>query len=334
MTASSIWSNDVRHDTGDGARPSVTDAQIDTLASRLSNWGRWGPDDQLGALNLVTEEKRLEAASCIRAGAVHSLGLELRHDLPQPPGSGRLNPQLLMTDTGTDVWARQEPMGGSDDVLTMSVHAATHWDSLAHIFHRGWMYNERPCYAVTSKGAEFNDIVPVARKMVTRGVLVDVARHRGVQTLDPGYLITLADLEASLAEQRVEVFSGDVLLIRTGHLGRIRACGDWAAFTEVSGEAPCEPGIGVDCLTWMHERGVVGVACDNWAVEWLSGPGAAYPVHQIALVHMGMLLGEIFELDELAAACAVDRRYDFMLAAGPLPIRGGVGGPVNPMAIR
>jgi kynurenine formamidase len=326
--------NEAGTESADGQVSRVTRAQIDALASSLSNWGRWGADDQLGALNLVTDKKRVEAASCIRDGAVHSLGLELRDDLPQPPGSGRLNPQLLMSETGTDAWASEEKTGGADDVLTMSVQAATHWDSLAHIFHRGWMYNHRPCYEVTSSGAQANDIVPVARKMVTRGVLLDVARHHGVEALDADHLIGVADLEAALEKQRVELSSGDVLLIRTGHLGRIRASGDWASFTEIRGVAPFEPGIGVDCLPWLHARGVVGVGCDNWGVEWLSGPGSVYAVHQIALVYMGMLLGENFELDELAAACAADGRYDFLLAAGPLPIRGAVGGPVNPMAIR
>ena len=264
-----------------------------------------------------------------------SLALELRSDLPQAPGSGRLNPQHVMTETGSDAAAGDSTSAYSDDVLAMSVHAATHWDALSHVFHRGLMYNSRPCTDVTSGGARTNDIVPVAERLATRGVLVDIARDHGVESLAPDQEVTVADLESALAAQRVELASGDVLLVRTGHLGRIAASGDWANFTEVDGRVPLEPGIGADCLPWLHELGVAGVACDNWAVEHLDANSSGrLPVHEVGIVHMGLLLGEIFQLDSLAAACAADGQYDFLLAAGPLPIRGGVGGPVNPLAIR
>jgi kynurenine formamidase len=317
------------------AAGSSIDARIDALARQLSNWGRWGPEDELGTLNLITPEKRVQAAACVRSGTVMSLALELRQDLPQPPGSGRLNPQHVMTETGTDAAARGDAGAYSDDVLAMSIHAATHWDALSHVFHRGSMYNARDCTDVTSGGARANDIVPVASRLVTRGVLVDIARHHGVESLAPDHEVTVADLESALAAQRVDLVSGDALLVRTGQFGRIFAAGDWHDFTEVDGRLPLEPGIGIDCLPWLHEVGVAAVACDNWAVEHLHRRSAGrLPVHEVGIVHMGLLLGEIFQLDALAAACAEDGRYDFLLAAGPLPVRGGVGGPVNPLAVR
>jgi kynurenine formamidase len=317
------------------ASESSIDARIDALARNVSNWGRWGPEDELGTLNLITPAKRLEAAACVRSGTVMSLALELRPDLPQAPGSGRLNPQHVMTETGSDAAASESASAYSDDVLAMSIHAATHWDALSHVFHRGLMYNDRPCTEVTSGGARANDIVPVADRLVTRGVLVDIARRHGVESLAPDHEVTVADLESTLDAQRVELVSGDVLLVRSGHFGRISAAGDWTNFTEVHGRLPLEPGVGADCLPWLDEMGVVGVACDNWAVEHLhANSGGRLPVHEVGIVHMGLLLGEIFQLDALAAACAADGRYDFLLAAGPLPVRGGVGGPVNPLAIR
>jgi kynurenine formamidase len=313
----------------------TTDEEIDALARGLSNWGRWGAGDELGTLNLITEHNRVAAAACVRTGTVHSLALELRGDLPQPAGSGRLNAQHVMTATGADAGAQDQTVGYADDTLSIAVHGATHWDALAHVFHRGFMYNERPMTAVTPAGAAANDIVPVARTMVTRGVLVDIARHRGVSALEPDEEVTVSDIEATLEAQRVSISAGDALVIRTGHLGRVRVADDWANFTEVDGVAPREPGIGADSLGWLHEQGVAAIACDNWAVEWLTGPDVIrLPVHEVGIVHMGLLLGEMFELDELAGACAADGRYDFLLAAGPLPIRGGVGGPVNPLAIR
>lgn len=317
------------------AAGSAIDARVDALARKLSNWGRWGPEDELGTLNLITPEKRLQAAACVRSGTVMSLALELRSDRPQPPGSGRLNPQHVMTETGSDAAARDSPAGYSDDVLAMSIHAATHWDALSHVFHRGSMYNGRPCTEVTSGGARVNDIVPLADRLVTRGVLVDVARYHGVEALAPDHEVTVSDLEAALAAQRVELTSGDALLVRTGQFGRIASSADWSSFTEVDGRLPLEPGIGTDCLPWLQEAGVAAIACDNWAVEHLdASSGGRLPVHEVGIVHMGLVLGEIFQLDALAAACAAEGRYDFLLAACPLPVRGGVGGAVNPLAVR
>ena len=116
------------------------DALIEQLAGQLCNWGRWGEDDELGALNLITAEKRLEASACVKDGALFSLGFELRPDMPQPPGSGRLNPQHYMTETAADTAGAVNMTAGADDVLLMAVHGGTHWDALSHIFHRDKMY--------------------------------------------------------------------------------------------------------------------------------------------------------------------------------------------------
>lgn len=315
--------------------PSEIDAVVDGLAQRLCNWGRWEPDDELGTLNLITGETRRRAAACVRDGAAYSLGFELRADMPQPAGSGRLNPQHSMTETASDTTDPANVTAGADDVLTMAVHASTHWDALSHIFHRDQMYNGLSASIVTTEsGAVHNDIVPVARRMVTRGVLADVPRYLGVEALPVDHAVTGDELQEILDSQRVEVRSGDALLVRTGQLGRTKESGDWRGYTSVGSAVPAQPGVDVECLPWLHERGVCALACDNWAVERLSGRSGRFPLHEVSLVYMGMILGENFELDALAAACAADLRYDFMLSAAPLPIRGGVGGPVNPMALR
>ena len=316
-------------------RPDEVETRIAAWGARLSNWGRWGDHDELGTLNHITERRRAQAAGSVRTGQVLSLALELGRDEPQPAGSGRRNLQHFMTETGTDAVGRDGLFSWSDDSIAMSVHAATHWDALSHVFHRGLMYNERSARLVSSAGAKSNDIRPIARAMATRGVLVDVAAHLGRDALDHDHEITVAELEATLEAQRVDIHPGDALLVRTGHLGRVRQQRAWDSFTAVNGIMPREPGIGLECLAWIHEHGVAAVACDNWAVEHIAGPEVQrLPVHEVGLVHMGLPLGEIFELDALAALCAADRRYDFLLSAGPLPIVGGVGGPVNPMAIR
>jgi kynurenine formamidase len=304
------------------------------LAERLCNWDRWDPHDGLGALNLITAAKRLEASECIRSGEALSLGFELRPDLPQPPGSGRMNPQHLMTELPSDVPPDSDSPVSADDVLLMSVHAATHWDALSHFFHRGRMYGGISAAEVTTMGARLNDIVPVARRLVTRGVLADVARHRGVEVLPPGEGIGADELQDVLDSQGVEVRTGDTLLVRTGLLGATKASGRWSEFAQCGPDVPNTPGVAVDALPLLHELGVCAIAADNWAVEQLTGGPPNFPVHEISLVYMGMILGENFELDALAAACAADGRYDFFFSGAPLPLRGGVGGPVNPMVVR
>ena len=307
--------------------------QVAELAPRLCNWDRWKPDDGLGLLNLVDEGKRLEASGAIRSGVAISLGFELQPELPQPPGSGRLNPLHVMTELPTAAGFESGESVFADDMLMMAVHAATHWDALSHCFHGGAMYGGVSAEEVTAAGAAHNDIVPVARRLVTRGVLADVARHRGVEVLRPGEGIDAEELADTLAAQEVEVRPGDALLIRTGLLGATQRSGAWTEFAQCGENVPNTPGVAVDALPLLHELGVCAIACDNWAVEQLTGGGPLFPVHELALVYMGMLLGENFELDALAEACVAAGRWEFFFAGQPLPIRGAVGGPVNPIAV-
>lgn len=310
-------------------------ADVAAIGRKLCNWDRWPGDDGVGTLNLITDRKRVDGASCVRDGATFSLGFELRSDLPQPHGSGRMNPQHLMVGLPPVSPDAAEGPESADDMLLMSVHAGTHWDALSHFFHGGRMYGDVSSAEVTARGgAGRNDILPPARRMVTRGVLVDVARHRGVDVLPPGEGIDADELQDALDAQGVEVREGDALLVRTGLLGATTASGRWSDFAQCGPELPNTPGLAVGALPLLDQLGVSAVAADNWAVEQLRGGPDHFPLHEVALVYMGLILGENFELDELAAACAADRRYDFLFAGAPLPIRGGVGGPVNPMVIR
>jgi kynurenine formamidase len=303
------------------------------LAPGLRNWDRWRRDDGLGMLNLVDARKRLEGRDAIRTGQAISLGFELREGVPQPPGSGRINPQHLMTELPSDAAPDWDGPVFADDQLSMAVHAATHWDALSHCFHGGKMFGGIDASEVTTKGAAHNDIVPAARRLVTRGVLADVARHRGVEVLAPGHGIGAEELRETLDAQGVEVRPGDALLVRTGLLGATIRTDAWGEFAEHGDFFPNTPGIAPDALPLLNDLGVCAIACDNWAVEQLTGGEPLFPVHELALVYMGMLLGENFELDALAEACATTGHWDFFFAGQPLPIQGGVGGPVNPMAI-
>jgi kynurenine formamidase len=174
-----------------------------------------------------------------------------------------------------------------------------------------------------------NDIRNVASKVATRGVLLDVARTWSTESLEPGVAIEAADLEDTLARTGLEVREGDAVLIRTGYLDQCRNRG-WQGF---GGSAP---GLGMSTLEWFAERHVAVVATDTYAVEVkpYQVEGQASPFHVVALVYMGLLLGEIFDLAALATSCAEDQVYDFFFIGPGLPVTGAVGSPVNPFAIK
>jgi kynurenine formamidase len=320
---------------GEATITTTRDEQIDGLIRHLSNWGRWGPDDELGTVNYITPAKRIEAAGLVRRGEVFSLAIPFDSSGPQPPGDRRLNPHHVMLQTGTDIVCGVQPnqVGGwgyADDMITMALQSATQWDSLAHQFYDYKMYNDRDCTLVSASGAEKNGIAVLSSSLVTRGVLLDLPRALDVEWLPLDHKITVAEIEKTLERQHTEVRSGDILLFRTGNMFRARQNGGWDQYTYTD-----EPGPGMDVLPWLHEHQVAGVASDTWAFEAIpSGASIWLPIHAVGIVHMGLLIGEIFHLDDLAADCARDGVYDFLFSAPPLPFTRAVGSPVNPMAVK
>ena len=301
-------------------------AEIAAMIPRVCNWGRWGSDDELGTVNHITEARRRSAAGLVRTGRVFSLALPLDRDGPQPPHERRLNPQLTMLDTGTDLLAGRQPnapagWGYADDTVTMALQSGTHWDALSHVFYDERMYNDRDCGLVGSGGAARNSITVLSDRLVSRGVLLDVARLHGVDALPSDYEITAADLGAAFDAEHLAPTPGDILLVRTGNLGRFRAAGSWRGFTHSA-----EPGIGLQTLPWLHEQQVAAIATDTWAVEVIghvTTPDAIHlPVHAVAIPQMGLLLGEMFDLDRLAQDCAADGDYEFLFVGAPLPFTG------------
>jgi kynurenine formamidase len=313
----------------------VSDPAVDAMIRRVSNWGRWGEADELGTVNLITPKVRADAATLARTGRVFSLAIPLDLTGPQPAGDRRTNPRLTMLQTGTELKAEVQRgaidgWGYADDTITMALQCATHWDGLSHAFYDYKMYNDRDCTLVGVEGAARNSIAALVGSVVTRGVLLDLPRALGLDALEPDHTITPAELERTLEAQRVEARSGDLLLLRTGHMGRIRRTGTWEGFTYAD-----EPGPGLECLPWFHEHEVAGAATDTWAFEALPSQASIWlPVHATAIVHMGMLLGEIFALDALAEDCAADGVYEFLFCGAPLPFTGAVGSPVNPLVIK
>ena len=315
----------------------MSEDALRTLALQVRNWGRWGPDDELGTLNYITPDTIAAARRLATTGKVFALGIPLQREGPQSGTRQRFNPIHAMFRDGGDRprtpadVAEMQGYGGSDDWIVMPLQSVTQWDSLAHIFYDGKMWNGYSADLVTSTGAAKNSIDKTRDKLVGRGVLLDVARHKGVRALEPGYAITVADLEATAAAAGVDVRRGDLLLIRTGHMSRYLDRGNWRHF-----DLDPFPGVSVYAAPWLHARQIAAVASDNYAVEVRPSeiPGFRNPFHVCAIPNMGLTLGEIFHLEDLAADCAADGRYEFLLVAPPLPVTRGVGTPINPYAIK
>jgi kynurenine formamidase len=302
---------------------------IRVLAKQVSNWGRWGTDDERGTINFITPEKIRQAAACVRRGRVFSLGLSFDGSGPQIGQGGRVNPQHFMTATAGIVYPHS-PFRFSDDVVVMPLQCATQWDSLAHVHYDGQLYNGYPAESITTAGASKNSIDKQADGIVSRGVLVDLARAAGVERLEPGHAITVAELEAAEAAQGVRLGTGDVLLIRTGHLSVFKKDGDRVGYMRMM------PGLSLACAEWLHAREIAAVATDTNAVEVIPFEDNAVPLplHMVCIRDMGLTLGEMFDLDALAADCAADGVYEFLFTAPPLKVTGAVGSPLNPLAIK
>ena len=316
----------------------MSDDTLHTIARQVRNWGTWGPDDELGTLNYVTPEAIAAAGRLVTSGKVFALGIPLQREGPQSGTRQRFNPIHAMFRDGGDApktdaeVAAAQGYGGSDDWIVMPLQCVTQWDSLAHIFYQGKMWNGYDCTLVTSTGAAKNSIDKTTSKLAGRGVLLDVARHKGVRSLEPGYAITVADLEATAAAEKVEVRRGDFLLIRTGHMTRYLDRKDWRGY-----DTDDFPGVSIHTAPWLHARQIAAIASDNYAVEVRPSellPAFRNPFHVVAIPNMGLTLGEIFYLDELAEDCARDGRWEFLLVAPPLPVTRGVGTPINPYAMK
>ncbi len=310
--------------------PERSRAYLDAAAT-VSNWGRWGDDDEVGTLNLITAEKRRAAASLVKRGAVFSLALPLDSRGPQR-GGRRSNPLHVMTRTGLDPESINGLGDGSqftDDMVVLHLQSSTQWDALAHVYYDGELYNGFPAGSVDSRGARHCGIDRVHDRFVSRGVLLDVARLHDVTTLPPGHAISADELDRAAAAGGVAVEEGDIVLVRTGLMATWHDTGRWDAFSEP------QPGLHHEVATWLHERGVAAVAADNLMVEAMGVvDGVACPLHMLALRDMGLCLGEFWDLEELAADCAADGVHEFMLVAQALPFTGAVGSPVNPLALK
>ena len=305
------------------------------LSSRVRNWGRWGGDDQLGTLNLITPEVVVAAASSIRCGRTIPLAIPLEEDGVQAGFvPGRDNPVRTMhaINESMDPDGDSDSFHTSDDHVAMGLQAGTHWDGLGHVSYSGQIYNGYDAATITSDGASKCGIHHL-RSVCSRGVLLDVARAKGGELLDCPYSITAEDLDEAVAMGNVEVRSGDIVLVRTGRMSIYHRDGGLAYCLGPSGDGS-NAGLSMSSVPWLHEHNVAAVANDTLAFEVYPSETDMLAVHLLHLVDMGLTQGQNWDLEALSADCAADGIYEFFLTATPEPFVGGVGSPVAPIAIK
>lgn len=300
-----------------------TQAEVDEMLKKGSNWGRWGKDDQKGAVNLITPQKRVEAAKLVKSGRIVSLSREF----PKTPGPGNHKP--------ADHWMRKSTppgrFGSAVDYIGIFYHGggATHIDALCHVWNDGVMWNGRdPDKEITFDGANWGAIDAWADGIATRGVLIDMQKYRG-KHVEIGEPVHGWDLEAAVKKQGVRITPGDALVINCGREAWQRANADkpWGCH-ELKGQ---QPGLHASCLEFIRE-------CDASMLVWdmidmrPSTYNMMIPVHGV-LFSYGMALVDNANLEPLAKACEEEKRFDFMITLSPLKVMGATGSPINPMAL-
>ena len=327
--------------------PASIPPEFTEMARRVTNWGRWGPDDRIGTLNLIDEAARLRGVASVVDGAAFPLGIPMSEAEGIQMGfiEGRVNPTHTMVTVNAPQGDDPDWVAFSEDVVSFAVQCATHWDGLAHASYGpapdgGRLYNGYPASSTTEAGASLLGIEQV-RTVISRGLLLDVARAQGRELLEPGYAITPDDLDAAVALAGTRVEPGDIVLVRTGQAAHLALPGR----PGIGGRAPVRdliaytwptPGLTVATAGWFHDHDVAAVAIDTMVLEVYpcESEDLFLPVHLLHLVEMGMTQGQNWFLDALADACAADGRYSFLLDASPLPLTGALGSPVNPVALR
>lgn len=304
---------------------SVSAAEFQSLFAGLSNWGRWGTEDERGALHLLTPERVAAGAQLVREGRTVTLSLPVNtHAAVHNPAPADHHMTLLGQAATV-----AESVHFMKDYVGADYHndGHTHIDALCHVGYAGTLYNGRLEESVTAQGATVNSIEVLKDGLVGRGVLLDIPRHRGVAWLEPGQHVFAEDLEAAEREQGVAVREGDILLVRTGHSLRLAELGPWNTPEAKAGLHPTAMGF-------VAARGIAALGSDgNSDTAPSTTEGVAFPIHVLAITAMGIHLLDYLQFEDLVRECERSGRWEFLFLAAPLSIVGGTGSPLNPIAV-
>lgn len=303
-------------------------AEFDQLFQKVCNWGRWGADDERGTLNYITPEHVRAAATLIRSGRTVSLSLPVNTHAGPDDSRPAIHYMVSLYDIHSALGEPQFAM----DFMGSECHgeSKTHVDALCHTAYKGKLYNGKPTDAVTSTGSTIQDITAYASGLVGRGILLDIARLRGVKWLEPGEAVGTEELEAAEKAQGIRLREGDILLFRTGHDRRRRELGPWRNGYDGEGKA----GLHATAMLLLHERKIAAFLPDGDGETVPSNvEGVAYPTHALQIAAMGLACADNLYLEDLAKLCEDEGRWEFMLVAAPLRLPRGTGSLFNPIAI-
>jgi kynurenine formamidase len=303
--------------------------EFEEIFRSVSNWGRWGTEDERGTLNYITPQHIRDAAALVRSGQSVTLSLPL--NMVAGPDNPRPSVHHMVKMYDLPLSPRGEPHFVGD-YLGTEIHgdSRTHVDALCHVAYKGQIYNGQPTSIVTSQGAIRQDITTYVNGIVGRGVLLDLPRLYGVKWLEPGHTVTTDELERAEKAQGVQLREGDIFLFRTGHHRRRLELGAWDNSYEGQGQAGLHPST----MRLLHERRVAAFFPDGDGETVPSNvEGVAYPIHAIQIAAMGMACADSLQFEDLLNVCAQQGRWEFMVVACPLFIPRGTGSPFNPVAI-
>jgi len=302
----------------------LSSADFQALYERLRGQAQWGEDDRRGAMNHITPDRLLAAASEVRLGRSVTLAAALAGSAADNPEPGARHMKHLPGES-SDV----PGLSFAVDQMAMNLHgnADSHIDALCHVSYRGELYNGVAPEAVTSQGASELSIDDARDGIAGRGVLLDIPALRGVPWLEPGDCVTAADLAAAQQAQQVDVGPGDLLFVRVGHRRRRDELGPWDA---ADGRAGLHP----QAMEYLAERQVAALGSDgNSDTAPSVVDGVAFPVHVLAINAMGLHLLDYLQFEDLLPVCESAGRWSFLCVIAPLRLPGGTGSPVNPIAI-
>ena len=308
----------------------VTLEEFNSVFESVKNWGRWGPDDDRGTLNYITPARVAAAAGLVRSGRTVSMAIPIN----KVAGPDNPNPAVHYMSLMHDIPISKAGLTFGMCYLAMASHGDchTHVDALNHVGYRGQLYNGKPVETLTSRGSDWGSVAAYANGIVGRGVLLDAARHRGIDWLEPGEAVDRAELEAIEAAEGVHLGEGDILVFRTGHHARRLALGPWRNEPPPDGEG--KAGLSIDTIPWMHERRIAAFLPDGDGETVPSNvEDLPYPIHPLQLTAMGMCTSDSLQFEELAKACEGEGRWEFLVVGLPLRLPGATGSPWNPIAI-
>ncbi|MFM0653541.1 cyclase family protein [Paraburkholderia sediminicola] len=308
------------------------------LENSPKNWGKWGPNDEVGSLNYLTSVEILRGVACVKQGKTFTLQVRLGDPDGDPIWPGRQQAKRInIMDKGHYLCGKGPHYPGqyesADDVIFMNLQGSTQYDALGHVWYDDQIWNGYNANT-TIGGMTKASVLPIGeRGVVGRGILIDMARHRGKDVLEPGETFTHLDLLAAAHRQGVTIEKRDILLIRTGWIGSYYKLGAEAFYKEFK-----EPGLtySPELVTWFQEMEIPNLVTDTMANEVTIDPvsGVELPLHNALMRNLGIALTEIAMLDPLADDCAADHQWTFLYTAAPLKIVGGSGAPVNPVVIK